>query len=88
MPETIGVGIAGCGGMGRMHLNACGAIAGVEVKALWDVLPDKAKKLAEGTTVDVESSLETLLARDDVEAVIVATHTPTHHEITLKAVAS
>lgn len=87
MPETIGVGIAGCGGMGRMHLNACGAIDGVEVKALWDVLPEKAEKLAEGTTVAVESSLETLLARDDVAAVIVATPTPTHHEITMKAVA-
>lgn len=84
--DQHGVGIVGCGGMGRMHSGACAVVEGVQVVALFDAAGEKAESLAEENGAAVEGSLDSLLARDDVDVVFVTTPTPTHPETALKVI--
>ncbi len=86
MSQELGVGIVGCGGMGGMHSRACGAIEGVRIVALHDIVPGHAEKLAETTGADVMQSADELIARRDVNVVFVTTPTPSHHEIAIPAI--
>ena len=57
-----------------------------ELAAVCDLDADRAARVARANgKVDVETSLEALLERDDVDAVAIATPARTHHAITLAA---
>jgi len=58
---------------------------GTELVAVWDEEPDRGKAKAAEIGVDFVSDLDTLLARDDVDAVICDTPTNLHRDVLVKA---
>jgi UDP-N-acetylglucosamine 3-dehydrogenase len=79
-PPPLNVAVIGGGAMGSRHLRKFAEIAGVSIVGLVD--PDAAtapRALAVGTTRF--DTLDGLLAHATVDAVCVATPTPTHHAI-------
>lgn len=82
----LGIGIIGCGGMGRMHCHACVASEGVEVRAVYDAVGEKALALGKDFNAAVEPSIHALLIRPDIDAVFVTTPTPYHHDNALAVI--
>jgi predicted dehydrogenase len=79
--RSFRVGIVGLGSMGRHHARACRAERGVTLAAGCDVVAGQ--RLEWGTMFEVpQSSLyadyETMLERERLDLVIVATHAPAH----------
>lgn len=73
--DKIGVGIIGCGGMGRMDLTDFQRQPEVEVRAVCDVFQpaaEQARKMT-GNRADVYSDFRRVLDRKDIDAVVVAT---------------
>jgi 2-hydroxy-4-carboxymuconate semialdehyde hemiacetal dehydrogenase len=76
---TINVALAGAGAFGAKHLAAMGHIDGVDVVAVVDPVPGRAREFADGHDVARAAvELDEVLAMDDVDAVILATPTPLH----------
>jgi predicted dehydrogenase len=77
--EELSVAVVGLNGRGRDHLRAFRSMEGVRVAALCDVDRDVLERervnFGEGG-VDVAVDLRTLLARDDIDAISIAT--PNH----------
>jgi myo-inositol 2-dehydrogenase / D-chiro-inositol 1-dehydrogenase len=87
---TVRVGIVGVGVMGADHARKLtGCVAGAEVTAVADVNRSVATAVAAemcGATV-YDDGLA-LIAGDDVDAVVIASHDSTHADLALAAVAS
>jgi 2-hydroxy-4-carboxymuconate semialdehyde hemiacetal dehydrogenase len=76
---TINVALAGTGAFGLKHLDGLARIDDAEVVAVVDPVIDSAKKVADERGIPTASAdLDEVLARDDVDAVILATPTPIH----------
>ena len=56
-----------------------------EITAVWDEKPERGSEWAESLGCDFEADLDKLLARDDVDAVMVCTSTDLHHDVIKKA---
>ncbi|MEZ5233249.1 MAG: Gfo/Idh/MocA family oxidoreductase [Acidimicrobiales bacterium] len=79
MNEQIRVAVVGAGAFGMKHLESLAAIEHVEVTVLASRPEDDVAAVAERFGVPaVETSLDAVLARPDVDAVILATPTPMH----------
>ena len=78
--EDMKVCVAGAAGaFGMKHLEALGAIEGVEVTSVMGVEADDIHAFAaERGIAHASTDLAECLARDDVDAVILATPTPVH----------
>ncbi|MCI0463901.1 MAG: Gfo/Idh/MocA family oxidoreductase [Gemmataceae bacterium] len=77
-----GVAIVGCGMIARFHARALAEIPGAKIVALADSDLPRARKLADelGLGDNIYSDLPPLLARRDVDIVIVATPSGVHME--------
>ena len=80
---TVRIALAGPGAFGAKHLDGLAAMAAdgvdVEVVAVVDPVLETAERVAaERRITTAVSSLDEVLARDDVDAVILATPTPMH----------
>lgn len=73
----IKVAILGAGRIAHVHAKAIGA-AGAKFVAVYDLFAEAAQKLAALYGAQVEGSVDAILARPDVDAVIIATPTDTH----------
>lgn len=73
----IKVAILGAGRIAHVHAKAVGA-AGAKLVAVYDIFHEAAQKLASLYGADVEPGVDAILARADVDAVIIATPTDTH----------
>ncbi len=75
-PKRHKLGLIGCGGISRFHLQAAQSF-GVEVVAMADVNPDAAKSRRDEyfPKAEIYTDHRALLARDDITAVDIATHT-------------
>ncbi|MEG0692501.1 MAG: Gfo/Idh/MocA family oxidoreductase, partial [Oscillospiraceae bacterium] len=58
-----------------------GALPYVTIKAVWDEDPTRGKEWADELNCSFESDLDTLLSRDDIDAVCVGTPTSMHKEV-------
>lgn len=74
----IGLGIVGAGGFATFLAGATASLPGVFVRAVTDVRPEAARRLANGHGARVVDSWADLLADDAVDVVVVAT-TPDSH---------
>jgi len=73
--------MVGVGAFGTKHLDALATIDGAEVVLIADPVEAAARQVAADRGIDrVETSLDAVLAHDDVDAVILATPTPVHAE--------
>lgn len=66
------IGFIGFGLMGQKRAKAVAALDGVEPTAVFDVDPDRAASLSAELGYEVESSPEDLLAREDLDVVVLA----------------
>src|SRR5690242_8756043 len=83
---SLRVAVVGAGYWGPNLVRNFGSSPDWEVVALCDLDAQRAAAvLGPRSTVDIETSLEALLARDDVDAVAVATPAQTHCAIALAA---
>jgi 2-hydroxy-4-carboxymuconate semialdehyde hemiacetal dehydrogenase len=76
---TIGVALAGAGAFGTKHVEAMQQIDGVEVVSVVGRLADKTRAFADDFGIPhATTELDEALARDDVQAVVLATPTAMH----------
>src|SRR5262245_47963018 len=75
-----GFAIVGCGMISRFHAKALGEVAAARIVALADSDLPRAKKLADELSLgdNIYSELPPLLARKDVDIVIVSTPSGAH----------
>lgn len=80
--DKVRVGILGVGKMGRTHIDALKDVALGQAVAVTDParLPDAGPNLAREYGLDCEKSVESLVARKDIDAVIVTTPHALHAE--------
>src|SRR3954447_2585367 len=89
MPDQLGVAIVGTGTIANSHLRSLSQHQPAKVVAVYDVIGDLARKFADRWNIPhVTSSLEDLLDRKDVDAVIVSTPPHAHKEPTIAALES
>ncbi len=86
----MNLAIIGCGGMGSYHAQMA-ANCGITIAACVDAFPAAAKKLAQqhhAKTAVGMKDLKKVLARADIDAVLIATPTPTHLDLIESAAAA
>lgn len=83
--DRIGYGIVGAGYFGAELARIMNTKEGAEVRAVYD--PENGKKVAEELGCEASESLEALVSREDIQAVIVATPNYLHKEPVLAAAA-
>lgn len=77
--------------LSKWHVHAAGyareflATGKAEITAVWDEKPDRGAEWAGELGCDFESSLDSLLARDDVDAVCCCTPTTMHTDVLIRA---
>ena len=83
--ENIGIGVIGCGGMGRSLANGANAVEGIEVICVSDVQEELAKTLAENLEADYTTDYHKLLGNDDIQAVLIASPPFLHAQMAVDA---
>lgn len=85
---TRRIGVLGCGRIGRMHAGIlAGDVPGFALVAVADVVPAAAEGVAAATGARV-SSIEDLIAADDIDTVAICTSTDTHVDLLVAAAAA
>ncbi|MFI4953749.1 MAG: Gfo/Idh/MocA family protein [Burkholderiales bacterium] len=88
-PGVIGLGVIGCGSIAYwMHLRIAQRLRGAALVAAADPDPAARKRAKRLTGVPVQECAEELLARADVDAVIVSGPTHLHAELAIAACAA
>ncbi len=86
MADQLGIGIVGTGHIANSHMRSLAQHAPARVVAVFDVLGDRARAFASQWNIpNVAESLDDLLKRGDVDAVIVSTPPFAHMEPTIAA---
>src|SRR5438128_8027022 len=88
MPDGVRVGIVGSGRIGRVHAEAYRRVAGGSVVACLDAVPSVADELARDFGLEVITGYSEMLAREDIDAVLIATPNWLHAEMTCEALAT
>lgn len=87
--RTVKIGIIGCGGIANeKHLPALRKVENVEIVALCDIIPERAKNTKKKFGLKgakVYKSYHNLLKMEEIEAVHVLTHNSMHAKITIDA---
>jgi len=77
------VGIIGCGRIAYKHFDALKKINNVEIKAVCDIKPDRAKKYAEQFQIPFYLDYRKMLSNEDLDVVSVLTPSGTHPGIAI-----
>src|SRR5688500_19396757 len=86
MMEQLGIAIIGTGTIAQAHLRSLQQTPGGKAVPVFDVLADRAEATAKQFGIPyVAKSLEDLLSRPEVDAVVVATPPFAHADPTIKA---
>ncbi|WP_419841747.1 inositol 2-dehydrogenase [Candidatus Poriferisodalis sp.] len=86
--RSAGIGLIGCGRIGRMHARHIGSVAGLHLAAVCDAIPAASASLADELDVPAAESPAALMARCDVDAVAVCSPTDTHVDLIVAAARS
>ena len=77
---VLRIALAGCGRIAANHIDAIAATPGLELVAVCDIVPDRAKAIGEKAGVAWFVSYEEMLASTDCEIVAIATPSGLHPE--------
>ena len=80
----LGIALIGCGRQGRAHLAALALTRSIELRAVCDVIPGVATSVAP-MGVPADEELARTLARDEINAIVIAASTNRHDEIVTAA---
>lgn len=85
--RKVKIGVIGSGRIGRLHIeNLTHLVNAADVIAVADVYVEKSREWIENLGIkNLYSDYRELLANDEVEAVVIATSTDTHAEISIAA---
>ena len=88
--DTVRVGVIGYGIQGHFDLRAALQVPGVELAAICDLYTGRTEKAREdyGKDIFITRDYRELLQRDDIDAVIIASHDCWHAKHTLDALAA
>ncbi len=78
MKAKLGVGIIGCGNISDTHAIAVSEIEGAELMAVCDVVPEKARVLAEKYGCSYYTDYKEMLKRDEIKVICVCTPSGMH----------
>jgi myo-inositol 2-dehydrogenase / D-chiro-inositol 1-dehydrogenase len=81
---TLRIGLLGAGRIGKVHAGAVASTAGAELVAVADALPAAAKAVADPAGARV-SSIDEIIAADDIDAVLITTPTDMHSDLIERA---
>lgn len=84
----IRIAVLGCGRIGRMHAENINAHPRVTLAGVFDVFDDAAAEVSQRLGVPKFDSAEQIFASNDVDAVLIATSTPTHVDFIEMSVAA
>ncbi|MDG2026619.1 MAG: Gfo/Idh/MocA family oxidoreductase [Acidimicrobiales bacterium] len=84
----IGVALLGLGRAGSFHLASIGVIDGIVLRQVFDTDADRAADVAAATGATTALSGAAAVAASDVDAVVVASPTLTHHDHVIAALAA
>lgn len=76
----LNIGILGCGRIGQVHARSLMRMPEAKIVALADAFPASATALAKTTGAQVRD-VDTIIASDDVDAIIICTPTDTHYDL-------
>ncbi len=76
--ETVRVGLVGCGGIARAHVEAYKAAGGNRIVAVYDVAAAAAGKMAKDTGARAAASIAEMIRKDRPDAVSVCTPPAVH----------
>jgi len=76
-PE-LRIGIVGCGNIARAHISGYGNCAGIKIAAVFDPVPDCARKMAGETGARAAGSVKELIDRDKIDAVSICSPPSAH----------
>jgi myo-inositol 2-dehydrogenase/D-chiro-inositol 1-dehydrogenase len=85
MDDTVRIALIGAGRIARVHANAYKTVSGGKLVACADVILPSAQALGEDFGLDVHQDYNEMLARPDIDAVIIATPNGLHAEQMLAA---
>ena len=88
MSEPLGAAVIGLGMMGEGHARVWSELPDTRLVAVYDLLPERTRDLAEGWGCAAAASVEELVARDDVALVSVCTDDHRHAEPCLATAAA
>lgn len=89
MTRRLGVAIVGTGSIADYHIAGVGSVPGAEMRCIVGRNADKAAALAARHRIGASSAdLAAVLARADIDAVIVATPDDTHEDLAAQVVAA
>ncbi len=83
--DPVRFAIVGCGVIGRSHARFLQSVPDAQLVAVADVIPERARELAESFGCDWHGSVEELLRRDDIEVVNVCTISGAHADVAIPA---
>jgi myo-inositol 2-dehydrogenase/D-chiro-inositol 1-dehydrogenase len=86
MPETLGIAMVGCGGIARSHAFALTRVPNARLVASVDIDEAAAIRFKERFGFETHSTdLDEVLARDDVDALVITTSSKSHGPLIVKA---
>jgi len=71
--------------MGNLHARNYLSMPEAEIVAVYDVIPEAAKKLAAFCKADMYGDMSKILEKDDIDAIVICTPPPTHRDIAVEA---
>jgi predicted dehydrogenase len=86
-PESIGVGIIGCGNISGTYLTNAPLFKGLAIRAVADLRPEMAEAQAKKYSVEA-APVDVLLARDDVGIIVNLTQPSAHASVSLAALSA
>lgn len=78
MNKTIGFGILGCGNISSTHAIAISEISNAKLVSVCDLIPEKAKSLAEQFHCQDDTDIEAFLNRAEIDVVCICTPSGLH----------
>lgn len=83
--ETVRFGLIGCGRVARYHAGALTTIPGLELKAVYDIIPERSNEFASIYGAEAVSDYRHILERADVDVVCVSTPSGEHPRLAAAA---
>lgn len=84
MNRKCGIAVIGYGGMGSWHAKLLSSMPEVNLRGIYDILPERAEA-ARGNGINAYESYDAVLGDKDVEIVIIAIPNDLHHDISIQA---